>query len=329
MTNGSDEVLPPVTETSNGEIRRLGVELEFSGVDMDSIAGVLADELGGSVRSVGRYECEVVDTEFGPFGIELDYEYLKSLGRKDLDADGEFDINRLSEEVLAEIAKRIVPFEIVTPPLPMDRIDILDPIVERLRAEGARGTRHSPAYAFGLHLNPEVPALDADTLARYIKAFICLYDWLVRENDVDWTRRLTPYINPFPKDYARLVVNRDYQPNMDRLIDDYLEWNADRNRALDMLPLFAHVDEPRVRSVIDDSRVKARPAFHYRLPNCDVDVSGWGIKMPWKLWLQVEHLSNDPGRLERISRAYAKYLDNPVTVVFKNWANASERWVTD
>lgn len=329
MTNMSGGILPPKMETADGKTRRLGVELEFSGLDIESIASTLADELGGSVQPVSRYECKVTDTEFGPFGIELDFHFLKTLGREDSGDVSEFDINRLSEEVLAEIAKRIVPFEIVTPPLPMNRIDMLDPVVARLRAEGARGTRHSPAYAFGLHLNPEAPSLDEVTLGAYIKSFLCLYEWLLRVNDVDWTRRVTPYINPFPKDYVRRVVDRDYRPTMNELIDDYLEWNADRNRALDMLPLFAHLDEDRVRSVIDDPRIKARPAFHYRLPNCDIDVDGWSIKTPWKLWLQVEYLASDRSRLERICRAYVEYLDNPVGALFENWSKSCERWLIE
>jgi hypothetical protein len=33
------------------------------------------------------------------------------------------------------------------------------------------------------------------------------------------------------------------RPDLDTLIDDYLEYNPTRNRALDFLPLFLHLDE--------------------------------------------------------------------------------------
>ena len=100
-----------------------------------------------------------------------------------------------------------------------------------------------------------------------LKSFFCLYDWMIDVERPDLARRVTPYINHFESDYIKLVLNRDYDPTIEQLIDDYLEYNPTRNRNLDMLPLFAFIDEKRVRSVVDDPRVNARPTFHYRLPN--------------------------------------------------------------
>lgn len=46
------------------------------------------------------------------------------------------------------------------------------------------------------------------------------------------------------------VVAADYAPNLDRPIDGYLEDTATRNRALDVLPLFLHLDPGWVRAVV-------------------------------------------------------------------------------
>lgn len=318
--------LPPALRTSDGRVRRVGLELEFSGLGIDVISDIVERTLGGEVRRVSDYEHEVVDTALGDFRIELDFAYLKRAAREHA-RDDELRLVRLSDEMIGAVAERIVPFEIVTPPVPMDRIGELVPLCEGLREAGALGTRHSPVYAFGLHMNPELPALDAATVVAYLKAFLCLYDWLVQASEVDWSRRLTPYVQAFPHDYVRRVVDRRYHPDMATLIDDYLEVNPDRNRALDMLPLFAHVDEPRVRAVVDDPRVKSRPTLHYRLPNCDIDEPGWDVRRPWSHWLQVERLANERRRLELMCRGYAKYLDNPVGRMFKPWAEACERWL--
>lgn len=321
--------LPPALYTSDGSVRRVGLEFEFSGLGIETISGIVERTLGGKVRAVSEYEHEVGDTALGTFRIELDFAYLKRAAREHAKEDDDFRLVRLSDEMIGAVAERIVPFEIVTPPVPVDRLDELVPLCASLREEGALGTRHSPVYAFGLHMNPELPGLDAGTVLAYLKSFLCLYDWLVQSSEVDWSRRLTPYVQAFPRDYVRRVVDRNYHPDMTELIDDYLEANPDRNRALDMLPLFSHVDEPRVRAVVDDPRVKSRPTLHYRLPNCNIDEPGWDVLKPWSDWIQVERLANDAKRLEKMCRGYTKYLDNPVRGLFSPWVEACKRWLVE
>ena len=50
----------------------------------------------------------------------------------------------------------------------------LDParetLTDTLRTLGAEGTQESFIYAFGLHINPSIPARDADTLRRFLQA---------------------------------------------------------------------------------------------------------------------------------------------------------------
>ena len=145
--------------------------------------------------------------------------------------------------------------------------------------------------------------------------------------DVDFSRRLTSYVDPFGKDYVRKVLKPSYQPTIDQLIDDYLEFNPTRNRALDMLPLFAHIDEPRLRAKIDDDRVKARPTLHYRLPNSLIDDPQWGLIHPYRDWLQVDNLAMDKARLEKVCQAYRNYLDNPTANLFTNWSHSVSEWL--
>ncbi|NNL10504.1 MAG: amidoligase family protein, partial [Pseudomonadales bacterium] len=164
-------------------------------------------------------------------------------------------------------------------------------------------------YAFGVHLNPELPALDAGTIVNYLRAYFVLYDWIAGQERVDTARKITPYIDHFEKSYIKLVIDPGYAPSVEALIDDYIEHNPTRNRSLDMLPLFAHLDEPRVRAAIDDDRIKARPTFHYRLPNCDIDSPDWNIDLPWSLWLEVEKLACDKARLGEYCQLFAQALE--------------------
>lgn len=314
---------------SDGETRRVGVELEFSGLNIDTISQIVGNQFNGNLKRISAYETIIENTEFGEFRIELDFSYLKQLGRE---ADHELkkeDLEELPEKVLAAVAEQVVPFEVVTPPIPMDRLAVLEPMVEQLRTEGALGTRRSAIYAFGLHLNPEMPGVDAGTILAYMRAFMCLYDWLERVGEVNWSRQLTPYIQRFPKNYVRKVTDLDYSPDLSHLIDDYLEENPVRNRALDMLPLFAHLDEQRVRKIVDDDRVNARPTLHYRLPNCDIDLDGWSVNTPWSDWMQVELLANDELRLEKMCRGYRRYLESTIASLTGDWSKNCERWLAE
>lgn len=319
---------PPVPTTADGSLRRVGVELELSGVPVTDLVDLVREQFGGEVHTVSEFEHLVKDSEVGEFRIELDFEYLKAAGREPYEEPGlRAEVRRLSVEAVAEVARLLVPMEIVTPPLAPARLADLDALVERIRARGGLGTRHSAVYAFGLHLNPEVPSLTADVLLRYLRAFLCLYDWLVAVEQVDWSRRVTPYIDPYPRDYVLLVLDPGYRPDIARLIDDYLAHNAVRNRALDLLPLFAHIDEARVSRAVTDPRLRARPTFHYRLPNCDVDRPGWGVSRCWHNWLTVESLAEDAPRLEAIGAAYRAHLDTFASRFTRDWETLSRQWL--
>lgn len=323
--------LPPVPRTRSGELRRVGVELEMKGLDIATMSRLVAAHVDGTVEPVSRYEHRITGDDAGDWQVELDFAYLKQRGREDRDSgDGVLgQLDDAAEELLAAGSEALVPMEVVSPPLPMDRLAGLERLIAALRDAGARGTRDGLTFAFGTHLNPEMPDTDAATVTAYLKAFLCLFDWLRAEARVDLLRRLSVYIDPFPTDYVRRVIDPAYQPDAAQLIDDYLRDNPTRNRALDMLPLFASMDEDRVRRTVDDPRIKARPALHYRLPNCEIDEPGWGVRHTWCDWLQVEHLANDPARLDELCRRYLEFLDRPLGRLVDDWAELVKPWLKD
>ena len=322
--------LPPLRTTEEGALRRLGVELEMTGPAIGKLSAVVAAETGGAVRKASRYEHRVEGDPAGPWTVELDWDWLKRKGRETRHPDRLLDnLDELAEEILRAGAEQVVPMEVISPPLPMDRLARVEAVVERLRDAGARGTTDGLVNAFGLQLNPEVPATDGTTIGRYLKAFLCLHDWLVQRARVDLARRLTAYVDPFPADYVRRVVDPHYAPAMGTLMDDYLFANPTRNRALDLLPLFAHLDARRVSRVVGDPRVKPRPALHYRLPNCEIDRPGWGIHVAWTDWLEVERLVADPGRLDELCRRFSAFLERPMMAgLLDDWVEEVSRWLS-
>ncbi len=325
-------LMPPLTNTSQGDERRVGVEIELSGLTITETAELVRATLfgahGGELLHPGRYEIALRGDAAGDWQVELDFAFLKSLGRRARSQDDLGSaVGELAEDLLRMIAERIVPVEVISPPLPLSRLAEFNAIIERLRAAGARGTADDPTYAFGMQLNPEVPSTEIDSIRQYLQAFLCLEDWLRERAAIDLTRRLTFFAEPFPKGYVRLAIAPSYSPNRTQLIDDYLDANPTRNRSLDMLPLFTHLDEARVRARVQDERIKSRPTLHYRLPNSEIDKPGWDLSAPWQDWLVVERLAADPARLEPLCAKYSAYLNNPFERLTGDWKQECQQWL--
>ena len=326
--------MPPLTKTSKGQERRVGVEIELSGLTITETAALVRETLfgaeGGEMLHPGRYEIALRGDPAGDWQVELDFAFLKTLGRRERSPDDFGDaVEELAEDLLRMVAERIVPVEVISPPLPLSRLAEFNTIIERLRSAGARGTTDDPTYAFGMQLNPEVPTTEVDSIRQYLQSFLCLEDWLRERAAVDLTRRLTFFAEPFPKGYVRTVVAPSYSPNRTQLIDDYLDANPTRNRTLDMLPLFTLLDEGRVRERVQDERIKSRPTLHYRLPNSEIDRPGWDLSAPWQDWLAVERLAADPARLGQLCAKYSAYLNNRLERLTGDWKLECQQWLSE
>src|SRR5687768_15291324 len=64
--------LPSVLYNEKGEIRTVGFELEFGGVNLDTTAQCIIDLYGGNRVIYNSFLQEVVDTELGKFSLKMD-----------------------------------------------------------------------------------------------------------------------------------------------------------------------------------------------------------------------------------------------------------------
>jgi hypothetical protein len=302
---------PPVIHNARGEVRKAGFELEYAGLSLEAAAVIVRHVLGGHHIVESASVQQVAGTRFGAFKLEIDSSLLKDrkyeepLRAVGLDPETLGGASRVERAVAKLFAVAGVPYEIVSPPIPITDLAPLDELRRLLQQNEAAGTRARLWYAFGMHINPEIPSDDPGELRDVLRAFLLLYSWLKKRVNLDLARAISPYVNAFPDDYARLILRPDYPADKDRLIDDYLAHNPTRNRALDMLPVLCHLDKDRVMSRVEDPHlVKARPAFHYRLPNCLVDEPDWTLAREWNTWVEVERLAHDKHKLAAMSRKY-------------------------
>jgi len=274
-----------------GGRRPVGVEVEFGGLDAIRAAGAVARRFGGTVHADGPHRVRIEATELGDFKVELDWGWIHAPS-----ADAFVD---KAKALLGDIGAELVPMEVVTPPVPAGRLPEIDSLVGDLARLGAEGTRAGLFYGFGLHLNPSLAPADlaAGPILRVLQVYLLEAPALRAAIDVDPVRSLLPFVEPFPPDFADHVLDPAYVPSLEELIDDYLRFNPTRNRELDLLPLFAWIDGDRVRRSLEDPHVKARPTFHWRLPNADFDAPGWTVTRQWLRWLRIEQASTDAGEL--------------------------------
>jgi hypothetical protein len=319
-----------VPKTEAGESRHIGLELEYLGVGLEKSSALIVETFGGKVEQIAKYRYQIPTDEYGTFVVELDQSMMQKLSAHYMKEDEQFESHMLeeaAETLLSPFTSRLSPFEIITPPMEERHIEKMELLVTRLQDAGALGTKASPIHAFGLHINVETPSLKPETILAYIQSFLLLYDWLVKRMEVDITRRLTSYANPFPESYATKALRPDYQPQQKQLIDDYLEDNPTRNRALDMLPLFAHLDKERVMKAVHDSRIKSRPAFHFRLPNSRVDEPGWTLHRELENWAIIERLANNNELREEMCKAYLADRERFLHYFDTRWEHKTAQWI--
>ena len=300
---GDELLLPPRVLNAEGKERCLGIEIEFAGLEVEAAAKTVQDLFGGHIDRSSDYESHVRDTEFGDFRVEVDNQFLKRVGRED---DPSL-LENVVEAVAGLFAGNLTPVEICAPPIPMSRAGAIERLGRALGEQGGKGTGESLLFAFGLHFNPEVASRETADIVRTFQAFLLLQEWLFDQLDVDLSRRLTPFVRPFPDDYLASVLTLDYRPDQGAFIDDYLTHNPTRNRALDLLPLLAHLDEKRVRNHVDDELVSARPTWHYRLPNSRIGEAQVRTLHGWDSWIVVERVADNQRVFATLLHAFADF----------------------
>lgn len=326
MKNGY--VTPQHRENEKGELRKIGFELEFGDLEVDKAVEIVAETFSGSSEKKSEIEFEVNSEKFGVFKVELDWQLGKKIAEKRAGKAPPDEYNEPDAVMdwFKRIVGQLVPVEIVCPPLSLENCRQLDVMVDELRAAGAKGTDESYLYAFGVHINPEIADSSAYSIARYLQAFGLAQDWLFDINRVDPMRRVTPYINTYPSAYLDLIFQYSQDITRKKMIEEYMEHNATRNRALDMLPLWKHLDEDIFQQFeLKDTLTQARPTFHYRLPNCEIEKKGWYLSESWNIWCVVEYIAANEDVLGNLINYRQQSREKSFLIDDKQWHSELEK----
>lgn len=309
---------PPHTNNPQNQPRRVGVELEFIGLSAATAAELVADVFGGDPTAESKYRYMVNTPKYGEFMVELDTIYAHDNNKIYNEYAKRLDIAQELAQLVGDVSRDFVPMEIVGPPLAWTTLEKFDEMVVTLREKGAKGTMAAPYYAFGCQLNAEIAAPTVEHILPILQAFLIMEPWLRQKSNKDLTRKISGFADPFPKAYQAKVLSPDYAPSLEELIEDYIKANPTRNRALDMLPLFKYL-KPELVEALEDERIQARPAYHYRLPDCPLGDTSWKVSDEWNRWVKVEQLANNPEELRDRAAIHLKNLNRPWIQKCRDW----------
>ncbi|MEE3317839.1 MAG: amidoligase family protein [Pseudomonadota bacterium] len=306
MTDTAFRPLPQPTN-ANGDPRLTGVEIELGGLPEDEVAAIVAEVLNGTAHQDDTTIWTVRDTDIGDVEVYLDTALRKASASTFRDAG-------------LALGREVVPVEIVTDPLDADGLDRLDHLRAVLCDRGALGSTSAWYFGFGVHLNVEIASTDTSDILRPLLAYALIEDWMRAARPIDESRNALPFTDPYPTAFVRHLVELGRDASLSDLIDLYLEDTPSRNRGLDMLPIFAHLDEDRVTAKIGtDTAVTARPTFHFRLPDCRIDDPDWTLVTEWDRWRLVEQIAASDDLLDKLGAAYVD-AHQGITLFRSEWA---------
>ncbi|MHA7850647.1 amidoligase family protein [Roseovarius sp.] len=291
---------------ADGHPRRVGVEIELGGLSEAEVAGICTDTLGGRAEQGDGPFWTIRDSRIGTLEVYLDI-FLRKATQSKL------------RDLALELGREVVPVEIVTEPLDMAGLEALEDLTRALRRAGALGSGAGWVFGFGVHLNVQIASQADGDVIRPLLAYALIEDWMRRDNPIDESRRLLPFTDPYPTDLVRGLIALGPEAALRDVMTLYLSLTPSRNHGLDMLPIFAHLAPETVERKLSGP-VSARPAFHFRLPDCLIDEEGWSIADEWRRWIMVERVACDEGLLARLAEAWTDD-HGMVTLSRARWAD--------
>ncbi|MFC3616022.1 amidoligase family protein [Lutimaribacter marinistellae] len=282
--------------SSDARKRKIGLELEFTGLSESDAAQVFASATAGRAERTEErsWTCETDD--FGTCRFFLDTAFDNEIS----------EIGGMAERLM----RQVIPVELTTEPFDPTNLPRFDQAIAELRHAGATGSRHGLLLGFGLHLNVDAASEDAEYLSRILTSYALLEAWFRQAAPIDISRRVLPFVTPCPDHFVDTMAMLDIA-SMDDLISIYLNHVPSRNFGLDLLPILAGHEPHRIEDAVHGEKVKPRPAFHFRLPDCRIDEPDWSVMEAYDQWSMVEAVAADASLLGQLRTARTNWAQRP------------------
>lgn len=310
MTLHFQELPAPVTV--DGAERHIGVEVEFADLNEEQAAHILSETLGGTAERVKDNDWKVTGSSLGDIQVYLDTVYrtadksvLRDLGLK--------------------LGREVIPVELVTDPLSLGQLGELNRALGALKEAGAKGSGDGWYYGFGVHLNVEIVEETPASVLKPLLAYALIEDWMREARPIEATRTVLPWTDAYPTALVEELILLGTEPSDRALVETYTRHCPDRNRGLDMLPIFKALwPDILVDSIGADKvdGISGRPTYHFRLPDSRIDEDAWSLETEWNRWLLVEQVASKDDLLTELSDAWLEK-HGAITLSRQPWAERS------
>src|SRR6476661_9022249 len=118
-------LLPPILTTADGRMRTVGIEIEFVGPSAEAAARALMSRVGGLLCEDDPHAYTVRGSRIGDFCVALDSRLVHP-------PKGDHPLGSVLPQLAAwfgSAASALIPCELVTAPIPIDRLGEIDPLV--------------------------------------------------------------------------------------------------------------------------------------------------------------------------------------------------------
>lgn len=285
----------PHSRTASGAARTVAVGLSFGGLGPRSSARLAQAELGGQVTTLPDGGLVLGRSALGDLHIRLDTGFRDRA------------IDRVAPNA-PDLSGLQPPVRIDTPPLPPERLALLDRLRATLRDHGATGSRDGTLLGFGLTFDTAIAGESVHDILPVVRAYALLEDWLRQADRLPGTRRIVPHPAAYPAAFVDDLAHDAPKWSRDAFWCVYLHYNPTRNRGLDLMPLIAAFDPGRIECLgARTGPVVPRAAFHYRLPDARPEREDWSIAYEWNRWVAVERLAAAPQLCARLAADWREH----------------------
>lgn len=197
------------------QFKRVGLEVEFTGLTIDEVLSELQNELGGKLERVDE-------------GNTFYYKLKNSALSRSLEAEKiwiHFEGNETDSTTRVTDVSRIKTIEVTSSPLDWEGVKIFDRAIQRLRDAGAIGTTETNAVSIQVNIEmvtSEKPTMAIEDLLSLLRNYYSDEHFALIEKEVVLPEVRKPYVGKYSDEMMKRILNPDYKPSMRQFYDDFL-----------------------------------------------------------------------------------------------------------
>ncbi len=196
------------------KFRRVGLEVEFSGLEMDEVLDILQAELGGKLERVE----------------EKDTFYFK-LKRSRLSRTAEeekiwihFEGNETDPDSKITDVSKIKTIEVTSSPIDWEGVKIFDGAIQKLREAGAVGTTETNAVSIQVNVEMATaknPHYKVEDLLSLLRNYYSASNFAMIEKEVPLPEVRKPYVGTYSQEMMKRIMDPKYKPSLREFYNDF------------------------------------------------------------------------------------------------------------